>query len=158
MLTRIALLALAITLLAGVVGCKNVTSSRPPNTSVTGEAWYVKSTWFMINWKTAIFYCPKPTSPGPATCIQAIVHEEGEMPAGGGFGQPAPPPQPAPAQPAPGGYGQPAQPAPGGFGQPAQPAPGGFGAPPPAPAPQPGAPGYQPTPAPSPPPPPPPSY
>jgi hypothetical protein len=154
MKTRIIFSALAIALLLGVVGCKNIGTSRAPNTSVTGEAWYVKSTWFLLTWKTQVFYCPAPTGPGPATCIEAIMHEEGEMPAGGGFGQPQP--QPQPAQPVP-AYGQPAAPAGGGFGQPAQPAPdGGFG----QPQPQPGAPGYQPQPPPqpTPPPPPPPSY
>jgi hypothetical protein len=156
MKTRFAMLALAIALFTMAVGCKFVPESRAPNDSVTGEVWYVKQTWFLLTWKTQVFYCPKPTSPGPATCIEAIVHEEGEMPAGGGFGQPAPPPQPA--QPAPAYGAPPAQPAPGGFGQPA-PAPGdGFGQP--APPPQPGAPGYQPAPPPPQPtpPPPPPSY
>jgi hypothetical protein len=129
MKTKILLTAIALAFLFVAFGCKNVTSSQAPNTSVTGEAWYVKETWFLLTWKTQVFYCPKPTNPGPATCIEAIKHEEGEMPAGGGgFGMPAP--QPQPAQPMPGGYGQP------------------------APQPQPGAPGYQPAP----PPPPPPSY
>lgn len=153
MKTRIALTALAIALLLVTAGCTYVPEGRAPNTSVTGEVWYVKATWFLLTWKTRVFYCPKPTGPGPATCIEAIIHEEGEMPAGG-YGQPQP--QPQPAQPAP-AYGQPTQPAPGGFGQPAQPAPGdGFG--PPQPPPQPGAPGYQPQPPPQQPPPPPPSY
>jgi hypothetical protein len=152
MKTRIALMALAFALLLVTAGCTYVPEGRAPNDSVTGEVWYVKATWFLLTWKTRVFYCPAPTGPGPATCIEAIVHEEGEMPAGG-FGQPQP--QPQPAQPAP-AYGQPAQPAPGGFGQPAQPAPGeGFGQP--QPPPQPGFPQPQPPPQPTPPPPP-PSY
>jgi len=153
MKTKLIMSSLAIALLLGMAGCKNVTSSRAPSTAVTGEAWYVKETWFLLTWKTQVFYCPAPKSPGPATCIEAIVHEEGEMPAGGfGMGQPMGQPQPQPAAP---GYGQPAQPAPGGYGQPMQPDPDGFGQPAqPAPPAQPGAPGYQPQP----PPPPPPSY
>jgi hypothetical protein len=137
-----------------VSGCKHVTSSQAPNTSVTGEIWYVKEITFPpgMVWATKVFYCPKPMGKGPANCIQATVHEEGEAPAPSGFGMPAQPAYGAPAQPA---YGAPAQPGFGappqpGFGAPAQP---GFGAPA-----QPTAPGggYQPQP--TPPPPPPPSY
>jgi hypothetical protein len=132
-------------------GCKHVTSSRAPDTGVTGEIWYVKEITFPpgMVWATRVYYCPKPMGKGPANCIQATIHEEGEAPAPSGFGAPAgygAPAQPgygAPAQP---GYGAPAQP---GYGAPAQP---GYG-----PAPQPTAPGYQPQPPP-PPPPPPPSY
>jgi hypothetical protein len=134
-------------------GCSYVSSSRAPSTSVTGEVWYTKDIKFGLIWATKVFYCPKPTGKGPANCIQATIHEEGEAPAPSGFGMPAQPGYGAPAQP---GFGQPAQPGFGapaqpGFGQPAQPQPG-FGAPA---QPQPAAPGYQPQ---QPPPPPPPSY
>jgi len=151
--TRI-FITLSLTLLLAVVfsGCSYVSSARAPETGVTGEVWYTKDVKFGLIWATKVFYCAKPTGKGPANCIQATIHEEGEAPAPSGFGMPAQPSYGAPAQPS---YGAPAQP---GFGAPAQP---GFGAPAQpgySPAPQPTAPGggYQPQP--QPPPPPPPSY
>jgi hypothetical protein len=152
--------------LTAVSGCKNITSGIPTATNVTGEAWYVKTVAFIsLPVSTHIYFCPKQVGKGPATCTEALVHEDsGEAPAdvSGGFG--APPPQPGYGQPAPGGFGQPApggygQPAPGGYGQPApggygQPAPGGYGQPPagggytpaPTPAPSPGTPPQPPAP------------
>ncbi|MFO8072260.1 MAG: hypothetical protein R6V85_10345 [Polyangia bacterium] len=106
-------------------GCTYVASSRAPSTSVTGEVWYTKDVWFLgLNFATKVFYCPAPTAKGPATCKQAIIHEEGEAPAPSGFGMPSQ---------GQGGYGAPAQ---GGYGAPAQPQPPR--------QPQPSAPGYQP--------------
>jgi hypothetical protein len=156
----IVFVAFALTALAG---CKNITSGMPTATNVTGEAWYVKTVALIsLPVSTHIYFCPKPMGKGPAKCIEALVHEEGEAAApdmSGGFGQPAPgfgqpapgfgQPAPGYGQPAPGGYGQPAPggygqpaPAPGGYGQPA-PAPGGYGQPAPGPGPpQPPAPGY----------------
>ncbi len=134
--------------LLGLSACNFVTSAQHGNTSLTGEAWYVQETIFGLTWATKVYWCPAPTGKGPVQCIQAIMHEEGEVAAGGGFGAPAQPAQPAygapaqPAQPAQPGYGAPAQP---GYGQPAQPAGGGYQ---PQPAPEP-----QPVPAPAPPPP-----
>jgi hypothetical protein len=149
MKTRIIVLAafLVVAFALASSGCTHVKTSQSPNTNVTGEIWYTKNVWFMLTWKTKVFYCAKPTAKGPATCIQAKIHEEGAAPAPA-WGAPAQPAYGAPAQP---GYGAPAQP---GFGMPAQPGYGapaqpGYGAPE-----QPAAPGYQPQP----PPPPPPSY
>jgi hypothetical protein len=108
-------------------GCTYVASSRAPSTSATGEIWYTKDVKFIaLVFTTKVFYCPAPTAKGPATCKQAIIHEEGEAPPPSGFGMPSQ----GQGQ---GGYGAPAQ---GGYGAPAQPQP--------PQQPQPSAPGYQP--------------
>jgi hypothetical protein len=63
---------LAAGALASSMGCAYVTSSGPSSSSVTGEAWYTEATGFFgMYWGSKIFYCPAPTTAGPATCKEA---------------------------------------------------------------------------------------
>jgi hypothetical protein len=63
---------LAAGALASSTGCAYVTSAGPSSSSVTGEAWYTEATGFLgMYWGSKIFYCPAPTSAGPATCKEA---------------------------------------------------------------------------------------
>ena len=139
---RILAIAFVTAALFAMSGCKAVTSGMATDPSLSGEAWYVRTTTFLsLPVGTHIYFCPKQMGKGPAKCTEAIVHEASGAAApaadmSGGFG--APPPQP--------GYGQPA--APGGFGQPA--APGGYGQPPAGGYGQPPTGGYAPTPSPTP--------
>ena len=147
---RILAIAIVATTLFALGGCKAVTSGQYTDPTLSGEAWYVRTTTFLgLPVGTHIYFCPKQMAKGPAKCTEALVHEAsgaaapaadmsggfGAPPQPGGFGQPAVPG--GYGQPAPGGYGQPA---PGGYGQP--PAGGGGFAPPstPTPTPSPGTP------------------
>jgi hypothetical protein len=152
---RIYALIVASLLALALSGCSAITSGMPTTNTVTGEAWYVKTTSFIsLPVSTHVYFCPKQLGKGPAKCIEATMHEAQEGPAApeGGFGAPPPPQQQpgygAPQQP---GYGAPQQP---GYGAPQQPGYGappqpGYGAPPqpnygtpPSAPPQPPAPGY----------------
>ena len=54
------------------VGCSNVTASVAGNTTVNGEAWYVKTTTVLgLVVGSDVYYCPAPKAAGPATCTQA---------------------------------------------------------------------------------------
>jgi hypothetical protein len=123
----------------------------PTNPTLSGEAWYVRTTMFIaLPVATHIYFCPKQMGKGPAKCTEAIVHDASGAPApdmSGGFG--APPAAPGYGAPAAPGYGAPAapgMPAQPGYGQP--PAQPGYGQPPAQPGyGQPPAPGYQPPPS-----------
>lgn len=62
----------------GNSACSFATSSVAGNTNVDGEAWYVRQTGiFFIVFDTKVFYCPPPQGNGPATCVEAEMHDEG---------------------------------------------------------------------------------
>ena len=148
-MTRILTIAFVTVALFALSGCNAITSGQHTDPSLSGEAWYVRTTTFLgLPVSTHIYFCPKQMGKGPAKCIEAIVHEAAGAAApaadmSGGFGAP---PQPGYGQPAaPGGFGQPA--APGGYGQPPA---GGYGQPPAGGYGQPPTGGYNPTPPPTP--------
>ena len=67
----------AVGLLSTVgAGCAGVGTSMGGNTAQTGDAWYIKTSGmggFIFSSK--VFYCPAPTSAGPATCKEAKMVE-----------------------------------------------------------------------------------
>lgn len=68
-------LILAGALVSMTAGCANVTSSVAGQTTVNGEAWYVRTTGiFGLVFSADVFYCPSPSSQGPATCTQAKMY------------------------------------------------------------------------------------
>lgn len=88
-----AVLAAASALALG--GCTYATSSVAGNTTVSGEAWYVRTTAVLfIPVGNSVFYCPPPTA-GPVTCTEAVMHDGDE--ASAPVAAPAQPPPPAPA-------------------------------------------------------------
>ncbi len=61
--------------LLGSMGCANIGSSMGGNTSMTGEAWYVKVTGMgPLILSSKVFYCPAPAS-GAAQCKEAKMVE-----------------------------------------------------------------------------------
>jgi len=63
----------------------------PSTDTVSGEAWYVKSTGMpMLIFSTSVYYCPATSGKGPSTCIEALIHEEGAAPAPGASGSSEP--------------------------------------------------------------------
>ncbi len=70
-------------LVLGLFACTHVTSGAPTTNTVSGEAWYVKSTGMgsFLTFSTSVYYCPATSGKGPATCTKAIIHEAGAAPA-----------------------------------------------------------------------------
>ena len=67
------LLLVASVALAGSTGCANVTSAMGASTTVTGEAWYVKTTsFFTLPVKSRVYFCP-PATTAAVQCTQAEI-------------------------------------------------------------------------------------
>ena len=67
---------LAAALLALSSGCTNIASSRSGQTTVNGEAWYVKTTYFLVlPVGNTVYYCPPPQGRGTPTCFEAKMNE-----------------------------------------------------------------------------------
>ncbi len=68
----------ALALALGATGCSFATTSVAGQSSVNGEAWYVRTTGiFFITFSTKVFYCPPPGGAGPVTCTEAQMNDEG---------------------------------------------------------------------------------
>ena len=64
---------------AALGGCSHVSSSTAGRSNVSGEAWYVRTAWFLgIPVSTSVWHCPAPTSGGPVVCAEARMHDQSE--------------------------------------------------------------------------------
>jgi hypothetical protein len=62
-------------LLVLATGCSAVTSAQPGATNTTGEAWYVRTSYFLaLPIGTDVYYCSKDN---PARCTKAQIVEAG---------------------------------------------------------------------------------
>jgi len=69
-------LLFSVGLFMSLSGCASIGSAMGGSTSMTGEAWYVKTTGMggMI-FSSKVFYCPQPNTAGPAQCKEAKMVE-----------------------------------------------------------------------------------
>ena len=66
----------AMALSAAASGCMNVPDSVSGNTTVNGEAWYIRTTSLgSLVFDVDVFYCPPPRGEGPATCTRALMYD-----------------------------------------------------------------------------------
>lgn len=57
-----------------LAGCSTIGSLGGGNRSHTDDVWFTRvRSLFMLQLSSSVWYCPAPTRPGPATCIEAVL-------------------------------------------------------------------------------------